>query len=360
MRISGIPIHVPWSGVLGIMLIAWLWSPQFTWAGAPDYVHWIIAAVFAVLLYLSVLVHELAHALAAKRLGYSVSRIVLWVLGGYTVYERPRAAAGREAAIAASGPVATIVIAVVSGLLGVSLGAIAPQPVILVLEALCFGNAVMAAYNLLPGLPLDGGAILKSLVWAVSRSEQRGTVVAAWSGRIVAVIIFALPFVLAWTGGSEPDIAVVAVAAVFAAILWMGASSALKSVRLESRADQLRAGSMARRALPVDRDLPLAEALRRMGEAGAGALVITDTEGRPVGVVQEAAVAAIPEVRRPWVPVSTAARTTSAQEALSSRLAGNDLVTAVAGGPGEHLVTEEQGRVLGVLSAAAVRRRLRR
>lgn len=360
MRLAGIPIHVPWSGVLGILLIAWLWSPQFTWAGAPGYAQWLFAGVFAALLYLSVLVHELAHAMTARRLGYQVSRIVLWVLGGYTIYERPRGAAGREAAIAASGPAATIVIAVVSGVLGVALGSVVPEPVVLVLEALCFGNAVMAVYNLLPGLPLDGGAILKCLVWAVSRSEHRGTLVAAWSGRVLALGVFAVPFILAWTSGTEPSIEIVAIAAVFAAILWMGASSALKSARTESRAGDLRAGALARRALPVDRDLPLAEALRRMTDAGAGALVVIDVEGRPVGVVQEAAVAAIPEVRRPWIPVATAARTTGGDELIPSSLSGTDLLQVALGGPGEMLVVDDEGRLVGVLSAADIRQRLRR
>lgn len=359
VTVAGIPVSVPWSGILGALLIAWLWSPQFDLPGVSTPVQYALAVAFAVLLYLSILVHEAAHALAARAFGYRVTRIVLWVLGGFTVYERDRTTPGREAVVAASGPLVTALIA-----LGCWFGAraTAGDPTSwahLLLEALAFGNGFMAFYNLLPGLPLDGGAVVKSLVWKATGSEETGTVVAGWCGRAVAVVVLLGPLALVAALGGEPSLGLALTAAVFAALLWSGATAAIQRGRMEARLPALSALALARRAVPVERDLPLAEALRRMGAAGAGGLVVVEPDGRPSGIVQEAAVAATPDQRRPWVPVSSVARRLDPGAVVGHDVVGRDLLVALQAHPaGEYLVVDGDGRVVGVLAAADVDRAL--
>ncbi|MEZ5116693.1 MAG: site-2 protease family protein [Candidatus Nanopelagicales bacterium] len=355
-RLGGIPVSVPWSGVIGVLLIAWLWSPQFALAGGSTTEQVVLSGAFAVLLYLSILVHELAHAWSARAFGFQVTGIVLWVLGGFTLYERQRQPSpGREAAVAASGPIATALIAVVTGVVAATVAGGWDPRVVVLLEALAWGNAVMAVYNALPGLPLDGGAVLKAVVWGATRSEYRGTVVAAWSGRVLAVVLVAAPLALFWGSGASAGIGLLLAGAIFAAILWTGATQALRRARVEELLPSLTAQALARRAVPVDKDLPLSEALRRLGGAGAGGLVVVDHDGQPLGIAHEAAVSATPLQRRPWVPVGSVSRRIDPRAVLAQDLVGDALLRAMQDHPApEYLVVDGDGRVVGVLAAQDV------
>jgi Zn-dependent protease/CBS domain-containing protein len=355
-RIAGIPVHVPLSGLLGVVLLAYLWAPAF--AGSAAASPWVIATAFAILLSLATLIHEFAHALTARALGYPVRGVVLQLLGGVTLFERRRDSALSEAAIAAAGPAATFLVAGASHLLGTALD---PTSVLATLaRAMTWANLVIGVYNSLPGLPLDGGNVLRCLVWAASGSEQRGTAVAAWAGRGLAVATLGIPLLLVAAGRIQADIILFVVCGLLASMLWTGASAHLRSATLRTRAAGLSAGGLARRAIPVDRDLPLAEAIRRATQAGAGALVVVDPQGTATGIGHQDAIAAVPEQRRPWVSVGSVSRPIDEQSTVGGDLAGLDLLTAVAErGREELLVLDPQGRVYGVLLAADVEAALR-
>ena len=266
-----------------------------------------LALAFAVLLSLATLVHEFAHALVARAFGFPVHRVVLQLLGGVTHFERSRQAPLAEAAVAAAGPIATFAIA------GVSYAAtqvLDPASAAAVLaRALTWANVIIGIYNSLPGIPLDGGNVLRCLIWAASGSERRGTVVAAWVGRGVALLTLLSPLALSLLTGVRPDLLVYVVAGLVARdALDTVRRQQLRAVDLRARASSLTAGGLARRAIPVDRDLPLAEAIRRANAAGAGALVVVDPRGVPTGIGQHDAIAAVPEQRRPWVSVASVSR----------------------------------------------------
>jgi Zn-dependent protease len=355
-RIAGIDVHVPFSGLLGVLLLAYLWAPAFADDSATS--PWLLAIAFAVLLSLATLVHEFAHALTARALGYPVERVVLQFLGGVTIFHRSRESALREAAIAAAGPGATFAVAAASWALGQLL---APGSVGAALaSAMTWANLVIGVYNALPGLPLDGGNVLRCLVWAASGSERRGTVVAAWAGRVLALLTLSVPVLLVAARVIEPNLILIVVSALLASMLWTGATAQLRAAELRSRAVGLSAQALARRAMPVDRDLPLAEAIRRATLAGAGALVVVDPAGRPTGIGQHDAIAAVPEQRRPWVTVGTIARPLDEHSTIPGHLAGTELLSTVAGsGREELLVLDGAGLVYGVLLAADVDAALR-
>jgi Zn-dependent protease/CBS domain-containing protein len=356
LRIAGIPVQVPPSGILGVALLAYLWAPAF--AGDTDTNPWVVAVAFAVLLSVATLVHEFAHALTARALGYPVQKVVLQFLGGVTLFERRRESALSEAAIAASGPAATFAVA------GLSFGltqVLDPDSVAALLaRAMTWANVVIGIYNSLPGLPLDGGNVLRCLVWAGTGSERRGTVVAAWVGRGLAAATLLIPLALIAAGIIEPDLILVVVAGLLASMLWTGASMQLRAAVLRERASGITAEGLARRAIPVDRDMPLAEAIRRAALAGAGALVVVDARGVPTGIGQHDAIAAVPEQRRPWVSVGSIARPIDERSTISRRLGGTELITQVAQrGREELLVVDDQGLVFGVLLVADVDSALR-
>nr|WP_308442317.1 site-2 protease family protein [Planotetraspora kaengkrachanensis] len=330
---------------------------------------YVVGLVFAVLLYASVLLHELAHCVVAKYYGLPVRRITLYMLGGVSEIEREPETAGREFNIAFAGPLLSLGLAVIGYAVSAALfveGSInplymathPPDGLIPVLVwQLWTSNLIVGIFNLLPGLPLDGGRLLRAGVWKITRDAIRGTVAAAWVGRTVAVIIVVVPLLLYVMAGQQPDLGNTLWSILLASFIWIGASQSLKVARVRTRLPHLRARVLARRALPVTAEVPLSEALRRAGDAGAGAMIVVDHDGRPVGIVNEAAINATPEQRRPWVNVGSLSRTLEPSLVLGADLEGESLLDAMRGTPAaEYLLVEQGGEIYGVLSTADVNR----
>ncbi|CAM5310779.1 Peptidase OS=Streptomyces tendae OX=1932 GN=GUR47_33730 PE=3 SV=1 [Streptomyces tendae] len=146
-------------------------------------------------------------------------------------------------------------------------------------------------------------------------------------------------------------------AAILAAIIWTGAGNSLRMARLREHLPELHARALTRRAVPVQADTPLSEALRRANASGARALVVVDADGTPASLVREAAIVGVPDHRRPWVPVSTLAQDLTDGMRVSAELSGEELLDALRANPAtEYLVVEETGEIYGVLSAADVER----
>jgi Zn-dependent protease/CBS domain-containing protein len=307
---------------------------------------------FAVVLYLSVLLHEASHALVAKHYGFEVSAITLHFLGGLTTIEAEARKPRQEFWIAVVGPLSSLGV----GLVAWGLRYVMPDGLLLTAVAwLAYGNLVVGAMNLVPGLPLDGGRVLKAGVWKLTGSAHRGTVVAAWGGRVTAIAVLLWPVLSLALTDNQPDVFDFILVFVIGLFLWNGATAALQAARIKQRLPHLVARNLARRTLSVPEDLPLAEAVRRAREAQAGAIVTVTGSGRPVGVVNEAALMATPEERRPWLAISTVARGIDDGLALPVSIAGEDLVRAITRAPAtEYLLVEEDGSVYGVLTAADV------
>jgi Zn-dependent protease len=271
--------------------------------GALKYV---AGLAFAVVLYLSVLLHEASHAIVAKRYGFPVTSITLHFLGGMTAIEGEARKPRQEFMIAVVGPLTSLAVG------GAALGLwfVTPDGLLLMaVEGLAGANLLVGLLNLIPGLPLDGGRVLKSLVWGATGNVHRGTIVAGWGGRVTAVLVMLWPLVQEPVIGTPPDFLDLILVFIVAMFLWSGATAAMTSARLRRKLPGIVARDLARRTLAVPEDLPLSEAVRRAQEAHAGSIVTVTGAGRPVGVVNEAALLATPEDRRPWMSVSAVART---------------------------------------------------
>ena len=351
--IAGSDVLVTTSWFVIAALIAWTVSPRVEQVepglGSLKYV---AGFAFAVVLYLSVLLHEASHAYMAKHYGFEVSSITLHFLGGATQIEGEARTPRQEFLIAVVGPLTSITV----GAAALGLWFITPDGLLLMaVEGLAGANLIVGAMNLVPGLPLDGGRVLKSAVWQITGDKLRGTIAAAWTGRLVAVAALAWPLFQEPVLGTPPDVFDVFLAGMIALFLWSAASSALASAQARSRLPALVARGLARRALAVPVDLPLAEAVRRAHEAEAGSLITVTGSGSPVGLVSEAALVATPEERRPWVAVSTVARTLEPGMSLPAEIEGEELVRAMTVMPAhEYLLIERDGSIYGVLAAADV------
>ncbi|WP_406132269.1 site-2 protease family protein [Streptomyces anthocyanicus] len=362
-RPFGVPVYVAPSWFLVAVLITWVFGGQLDRVlpelGAARY---LVSLFFAVAFYASVLVHELAHTVAALRFKLPVRRIQLQFFGGVSEIEKEAETPGREFVLAFVGPLLSLVL---SGVFYAALLPVEPDSVAGVLLAgLMVSNLIVAVFNLLPGLPLDGGRMLRAVVWKLTGKPMSGTIAAAWVGRALAIaVLIGLPLLTQSLGSDAADdvgmdtVMDALLAAILAAIIWTGAGNSLRMARLREHLPELRARALTRRAVPVQADTPLSEALRRANASGARALVVVDGEGTPASLVREAAIVGVPEHRRPWVPVSTLAQDLTDGMRVSAELSGEELLDVLRANPAtEYLVVEETGEIYGVLSAADVER----
>jgi len=259
-RILGIDIRIHFSWFLIFFIVVLSLADSFgsenvTWSDTKSFV---IAVIAAVLFFLSVLGHELAHALVARRFAMNVSSITLFVLGGVANLAKEPPTARSEFLMAAAGPATSIVI----GLIGLGLGIFAPslfqsdalqpiQPVALYIGQI---NLYLAAFNLLPGFPLDGGRVFRSIVWGVTKDRMTATRIAARGGQVVAALLVLAGIVLAFRLDATINGLWLAFIAYF---LWNAATATLQQERITSA----------------------------LGGAKVGPLMATDFKSTPPGVM---------------------------------------------------------------------------
>jgi Zn-dependent protease len=351
-RPFGIPVYISsyWFVIAGLFVVLYANSAALAGAGSLRYV---VAAAFVVLLYVSVLVHELSHSVVARGFGLPVRRILLYPLGGFSEIEQDPPTPGKELLVSAAGPLISLVLAAV----GYALLAIA-HPVGLpglLIKQLVWANLLVGIFNLLPGLPLDGGRMLRAVVWKITGKPGSATVAAAWAGRVLAIAVLIVPLAMLFSNkaGGNAQIFDAAWLAVIAAFIWVGAGQALRATRVRERLPGLQARTLARRAIPIPASLPLAEAIRRADAAQARALVIVDHEDKPIAIVNETAVMATPPQRRPWIDAGSLSRSIDPGLVLPADLSGMALIEAVNRHRAtEYLLVEPSGQVYGVLAAS--------
>jgi Zn-dependent protease/CBS domain-containing protein len=344
-----------------LLFVAWITvqfapfvSDQVRGIGNERY---LVSFAFGVFLGISVLAHEVGHTAAARYFGVQVEKIWLTFLAGHTAFATEPETPGRMFVIAGAGPLTNGVVAVAA--FG-GAHAVSPHTVGgVVLAGLAWTNGVVALYNLLPGLPLDGGQLLRSAIWRITHDQRKGTIGAAWSGRVLSAATAALG-IYWFTRPTSPERVDAIWLLLIAGMTWASSTSVLKNQALRDRLPKLSARAMSRRALPVVGDLPLGEAVRRAQDQQARALVIVDGGGRPTGVVSEAAVTATPAERRPWVSAGSVSRSVDRSDFVPAQLDGEELLRYLQRAPAtEYIVVEPDGGVVGVLAASDVARVLR-
>ena len=203
LTFRGVPLRIQPSWLFSLAIFTVLFQGRYAVQMSPEVsvpISWALALATALLLFASVLLHELGHAVMAVREGVKVLSITLFHLGGIARVERDCDTAMGSLRIAAAGPLVSLLLALAL------LQAAGPSSQISpVLPVLCTQigllNLMLGLFNLLPGLPLDGGLILKALVWKFSGSQQRGVQVASASGRALSTLMILLGGLLLLQGG---------------------------------------------------------------------------------------------------------------------------------------------------------------
>ncbi|MFN7740310.1 MAG: site-2 protease family protein [Cyanobacteriota bacterium] len=246
-RLWGIPlrIHPTWLVILLIATVAFQRDYQPAGSGG-DLLIWGLAFLTALLLFVSVLLHELGHSLVALSQGVKVRSITLFLLGGVASVDRECATPMGAALVAAAGPAVSLALAGLFLALRGPAGQLAPGLGQMVLQ-LGLLNLTLALFNLLPGLPLDGGLLLKALVWQISGSQRRGIQVANGCGRFLSFMALGLGTWMLLKGNGGPGLWLLVLG-------WFGLGAASRQsqlLRLQTVLKELRVADASRRRFRV-------------------------------------------------------------------------------------------------------------
>ncbi len=188
--IAGINIYIHFSWLIILVFLTFSlatgWFPAYYsgWS-APTY--WIVAFIAAILLFVSVLLHELAHSLVARARGLPVHNITLFIFGGVSNLEQEPSSPGIEFQMAFVGPLTSLLIGALASVLSLPLRS-TNSPVVAILGYLAVTNILLGIFNLIPGFPLDGGRVLRSIIWKISGSLRTATRITATIGQLIAYL----------------------------------------------------------------------------------------------------------------------------------------------------------------------------
>lgn len=294
-RLFGISIDLDYSWFLIVGLLTWMLAVSYFPAEFHDWSpgeYWLMGFFTAVLLFVSVLVHELAHSLVARHYGIDVPRITLFLFGGVSQIAEEPPGPGAEFWIAVVGPLTSFALAALCWEIEPLL---TTQPALALASYLALINLILALFNLIPGFPLDGGRVFRAAVWRATGSFHRATVAAGIAGRVFG---FLLIFWGVWRALSG-DIG----GGIWIAIIgWFLESAAGRYMQQESLRMLLGGhhvfDAMQRSFLAVPGETSLDDLLNQaLLPSGARSAIVT-TGGEPAGLVTLSAAREVP--RSAW------------------------------------------------------------
>ncbi len=244
-RVAGIPVGVHYTWFVALWVLSWSLARTYFPArlpGLPPETYWTMGLAAALLLFGSVVAHEVGHALAARRYGIRTRGIVLFMFGGVAQIGREPPTAPAELAVALAGPATSLAVAALAAAgrwaaSGTALGALAGY--------VAWANTALAVFNLIPGFPLDGGRVLRALVWGMTGDLTRATRIASRAGQGVAVAFIAAGILLAFTGNVVGGLWLV----LLGWFLDAGAQAGYQQVLLRQALEDVRVADVMSRAL---------------------------------------------------------------------------------------------------------------
>ncbi len=347
-RILGIPIGVNYSWFIALWALGWSLAKSYFPLTIPqlsEATYWAMGLSSALLLFASVLVHELGHALAARRYGIRTRSITLFLFGGVAQIGREPPTPTSELVVASAGPLTSYLLSAGFWVLHLAGDMSVVGAIITYLAGI---NATLATFNLLPGFPLDGGRILRALLWRRLGSFERATRIAARGGQLVALAFIALGVVWVVTRNVTGGLW-------FILIGWfldMGAHSSYQQVVLHEALDGVHVADIMHRDIhSVDPNLTVDQVIDEhflrykhggfpvvWGDRLLGIVTLHDVKEVPR---EERATTLVRAIMTPLSRLRTVRPTTSAYEAFA-RLAQN--------GIGRLLVVDEDGQLVGILT----------
>ena len=317
MDLFGFRIGVDRSWFLILFLLIFLLSSQFRQAlHSSDGVAYLTTVITVLVLFGSLIVHELGHALVARREGIQVRRIDLFLFGGLTEMSRDAATPGEDFKIAAAGPLATFGFVLLC--LAVDLAIVGPDrlvhaaeldgtvhitPVLLSLSWLLIWNVLLLIFNLVPAFPLDGGRITRAIVWRVTGDKRRGTIVAAKLGQGFGLLIAGLGVWLILAYRSFTGLWLIAIAF----LLYQSARAAIVQTTMSARIEGVRvADIMDRQPVAIPSNTAVSDALDQYFlRYGWSWFPVVDSECRFLGIARQERLSDASDRGEGWLTVDS-------------------------------------------------------
>lgn len=295
-RLLGIPVGLDPSWFLIFIFMTWsLASGYFPveYKDWPQFQYWILGAVTTIMLFVSVVLHELGHSMVALRYKIPVNSITLYIFGGIAQIGAEPPSAMAEFWIAIAGPVVSFGLAIIFQLLqNVFTGLV---PLLALVKYLAYINGMLALFNLIPGFPLDGGRVFRAVIWGTTHNLRKATLVAAGLGRVVAFafILFGVWQIFQGNFGNGLWIAFIG---------WFLESAAASQVQQQTIHDLLEGHTvkqiMNRDFVTVPADLTLQNLVdQHILEQGKRCFVVTNEVDKVVGLLTLHHIKEIPKVR---------------------------------------------------------------
>jgi Zn-dependent protease len=320
-------------------------SPSFSVAGSA-----VLGIMGAVLFFASLLAHELAHAFVAQRKGIPVHRITLFLLGGAAQITREPSTAGDELKIALAGPGLSVALgAMLLGLgwVGDQVGSLAAAALFGTLGAI---NLLLAAFNMLPGFPMDGGRVLRAAIWAVTHDVRKATRAAATAGRVIAVVMIGGGASLFFLGGLPVNGIWLVLIGCF---LYQSAHAAYRQAPATGLAAHLgvTVGQvMTPRPEWIPSATPLGDELhRRLAAVRDGAFPVVGPSGMIEGVLTLEGMEAIPRDRWPLLTAGDAMVPMAVEMVANAAEPYEWVLARLGANPAGRFVVLDGGRLVGVL-----------
>jgi Zn-dependent protease len=344
-RLAGASLRIHWSAIVIGAVFAALWA---------DRVGVAVAVLGAIGFFASILLHELAHVVVARRFDIHTTAIELWALGGMARLDRDPRSARAEGWIAAAGPLTSLVLGGIG--IGAAYGAHAlgaPERMVVLFVGLGTVNGILGVFNLLPGAPLDGGRILRAVRWARHGNRYRAMREAGQAGRVLGWALGGLGVALLLNG--EAGLWVL-ITGMFVAV---NARAEIAYADLGSRLEGVKVGDLtwfgvAETDTEMDADSMI---WQRSRLGGAGAVAVRGIDGELDGLVLEDQLWAVPVEQRPWVMLTSLMMPFNR---LAQADPDDDLASVLPKlNPLRPVVTVwRDGRLLGVIPPSTLRQKL--
>jgi Zn-dependent protease/CBS domain-containing protein len=351
-KIAGIEIEINVSWIIVVVLITWSLATQFMviYPGWSTATYWIVGFVSAILLFVSVLLHELAHSLVARSRGLPVKSITLFIFGGVSNIEREPQSPGTEFWMAFVGPITSIVIGIIAFLLLLPIIG-SRSPLAAILNYLAITNILLGIFNLIPGFPLDGGRVLRSIIWKISGSLRTATRVASVMGEIVAFLFILAGIWLFFSG----DIIGGFWIGFIGWFLLMAARTANSQVMLES---MLRGVTVAEVMNPDPLTVPANITLQRLVDEyflprGLSAAIVTQGD-QFAGLITLNDIRRVPREQWTQTPVGMVMVPVDRLQVVSPTQSLNDVLPIITSQNVSLLPVVQNDRLVGVLSRDAI------
>ena len=358
-RLLGIRVTLDPSWFLIFLLVAWSLSVGYLPSqlpGTPGAVVWALGAGLALALFGSVLAHEFSHALVARSRGGRVDEIMLFVFGGVAKLRDEPEDARSEFLIAAAGPALSIALGVAFVGAAGALTGVAPRTVIVGLQWLGWINLALAIFNLIPGFPLDGGRILRAILWWRMGDFDRATVGAARTGQVFAGLLIATGVVLALLTGSLSWLWEVLIGW----FLWSAAGRSIRLARLRDAVEGITVRDVMTDRVPAIRaDHEIRVALAQSAAGEVEELAVVERDGRLVGVIPAAALTEAAEAD-PRRLAADVAEPPDPLQTIGPDEPADAMVTRLSALGGRALLVVEGGKLLGTIDPRALLAAVRR